>query len=1497
MSKRSKKTTTVIGGINSSIISTNKIDNQRRGSLVIGEPVSGSEPKPEFWKTAMTMFDGEVVYVLGTNEFDNILTRDQVVSGITPYGITDVTAIELSDQVTETQSGPFEGTFEGMVNVTSPATLTSYLEYIDVDTFKGWNAINTATLDIPTSVTTIGSGAYFGWESFAGKIVFNNSSVIIGDNAFRNMYALTEIEFTDENTPTDISSLAFYGADSGINATVPVTLNSISKWKLELGHITEITSINGVDVNLIPDYTDPWKAEITLVDDTVVYANLGGGGGNDALLDRVDIIQAGATSTLSNVKNVRIGEGVTRIGTNALEITGFDVRQTGTVYIPSTVIDIDNGALSSWIYAERPPLFSPLSSPILRAGANYQFYRWGRDSTITELFTCRLTGAMNASTNVFHDSGIPKIYFPLEITSTDFGTFRNMDGLTELTFDQVGPPVIDPDTFYQTNATWKLYAPNDLGNEASWKVEFDKASSKPTHINDIPWADITAPVITSQPQSTMEAIGSTTTFSVEANFGVDYTWYEDDIEMVGETTNSITVDTGTEKKYHCIVGNVLGTVQTWYAYALLPPVSDTFKLKVIRADLSEQTVPTNGSTVLTRGECFTITDRPNVRQVIVGEGITELGIGAFTSDFSNRLFVYADSYKMPSTLQTIGARAFRETFKYGSRPDYAIWFHPFSYAQMNPEDPESPSSPQETFLYSDAAETTDWYFPESSMLQRDAFKFSSGTNGGRTIFDNIDDIRTQIAVSGGLENIILTQAELPPLRLSNAFVGVTGLIYVNTSVTSLSEWQSAFSSTSSKFREWDGTININDAHPYKHLIENKLLGTEIPVPVSITTQPTDQTVASGSPATFSVTAEGSEPITYQWSESAREGSFFEAGTVEYPYSISDWNQIGDRTDVTYSSSEVTSTSTGLPIHEETSDTGKYVYAETTSQLNTSMGTGNFKPLWLRDPVTNADALFIQVNSSTIDYRSKYENAYATNITDSFTVQSGDIFFATSTISGSDISVSLTITRGGSEVYNATKEFNGRHNTSADFCQGMLVDAGATTLTVEFLDTRIEGTGFPYSIPFFEAGTTEYPFVAGDWEQFLTIPSEVTYQGDTMTLASRLGPNYIACTEYGKPTSWSYTADYSNYTGSAGRYYGRIVTQNNSHSTGLVYGETYYGGANDLRFYYGTGLVGSALLLDTLTTDQIPKQASVSCTVDGTSVSYQIDIICLDDTSKSYNGTIANAISDSSDYTLVFSSNYHDTVVNEAWIEGEGFPYQPYGSFTPMIGETSNSLTVTPGLTFYEQSSTYNFVESEWTQLLVNGTTTFNADNVVMTATTANVWNSNYSGKCTSAEVHVDCLSSDTNRIAHLLNIIGATERYFIYYNRDISELHMINQKGGVNDDRAHSMTYNAFKSVATVNIVGADTVLNVKLYDSSYTLLEDITETYTNGATTTADFFLRMQCQPGGGAPSSTQTYTYMHIQGTGYPTAGPAFGTQYKCNVSNDFNDIDTNIVTTIEA
>ncbi len=111
----------------------------------------------------------------------------------------------------------------GCMNTIIPNTVTS----IGSGAFYGCSGLT--NIEIPNSVTTIGESAFYGCSGLTGTLTIPNSVTSIGSSTFENCSGLTG-DLIIPNSVTSIGSMAFYGCSGLTGIEIPNSVTSIGDY-------------------------------------------------------------------------------------------------------------------------------------------------------------------------------------------------------------------------------------------------------------------------------------------------------------------------------------------------------------------------------------------------------------------------------------------------------------------------------------------------------------------------------------------------------------------------------------------------------------------------------------------------------------------------------------------------------------------------------------------------------------------------------------------------------------------------------------------------------------------------------------------------------------------------------------------------------------------------------------------------------------------------------------------------------------------------------------------------------------------------------------------------------------------------------------------------------------------------------------------------------------------------------------------------------------------
>jgi len=173
-------------------------------NIDLGPNPVGTPPTPEQAKNILSVLGAAPSSGIATFVRDNTNVKDFIVGDIPEdwkNGQTSLTGLVLGSSVT---------------------SIGSYAFYY----CPGF----TGSLTIPDSVTTIGSSAFFNCSSFTGSLTIGNSVTSIGSNAFNYCSGLTG-SLTIPDSVTSIGDIAFYfcGGFTG-SLTIPDSVTTIGSY-------------------------------------------------------------------------------------------------------------------------------------------------------------------------------------------------------------------------------------------------------------------------------------------------------------------------------------------------------------------------------------------------------------------------------------------------------------------------------------------------------------------------------------------------------------------------------------------------------------------------------------------------------------------------------------------------------------------------------------------------------------------------------------------------------------------------------------------------------------------------------------------------------------------------------------------------------------------------------------------------------------------------------------------------------------------------------------------------------------------------------------------------------------------------------------------------------------------------------------------------------------------------------------------------------------------
>lgn len=201
-------------------------------------------------------------------------------------------------------NGSFSGTKIQNVDLSSANQLTSIGNRAFIGT--SGNITNVNTLKLPTSLQTIGNGAFKYAEISSLDLSNLNNLRIIGDGAFAENTSLNDLKFPTSGTLIDIQDGAFYKTTSLQSVTLPTS------------GITEIK--RGVFAESGLQSLDLSNTSITVIGGHAFYKsklqNL-----EKNKLSKVETINENAFAEITTLASAQLPDSLTRLGPNAFSST------------------------------------------------------------------------------------------------------------------------------------------------------------------------------------------------------------------------------------------------------------------------------------------------------------------------------------------------------------------------------------------------------------------------------------------------------------------------------------------------------------------------------------------------------------------------------------------------------------------------------------------------------------------------------------------------------------------------------------------------------------------------------------------------------------------------------------------------------------------------------------------------------------------------------------------------------------------------------------------------------------------------------------------------------------------------------------------------------------------------------------------------------------------------------------------------------------------------
>ena len=422
------------------------------------------------------------------------------------------------------------------------------------------------------------------------------------------------------------------------------------------------------------------------------------------------------------------------------------------------------------------------------------------------------------------------------------------------------------------------FDPTAAGNDSGSLSIVSPQLSSPLAISMSGTGMAVAPAITSQPLSESVLIGQTATFSVTASgtAPLSYQWSQNGTAITGATSSSYTTPAETTSangaKFAVVVSNTAGSV-----------TSSAATLAVTAAAVAPSIASQPASQTINAGQTATFS--------VIASGTAPLSYqwqkngaaigGAISSSYTTPAEITSDNgaqftVVVSNTAGTIISNA------------ATLTVNPDPVAPSITAQPASQTiSAGQTATFSVTATGT---APLSYQWQKNSATIagatsSSYTTPAETASDNGAQFSVVVSNSAGTVTsnaAILTVNSAPAVTAQpvnqTVAVGQTATFSVNATGTAPLSYQwrknsANISGATASTYTTPATASTDNGAQFSVVVSNaagsvtsNTATLTVNVPPSITTQPSSATITAGQTATFSVTATGTAPLTYQWSQ-------------------------------------------------------------------------------------------------------------------------------------------------------------------------------------------------------------------------------------------------------------------------------------------------------------------------------------------------------------------------------------------------------------------------------------------------------------------------------------------------------------------------------------------------------------------------------------------------------------------------------------------------------